>query len=89
MNEKLTASSRRVPEKAKDRIFNLGGIVEVQIHSDAVEESVVGVLLGNLTASESVFGNDEDILWLRSRSSKSEAEEGNEHSDGFVLHDVG
>jgi hypothetical protein len=26
---------------------------------------------------------------LRSRSSKSEAEEGNEHSDGFVLHDVG
>jgi len=89
LERKLTPGSSRVPEEAENRIFDLGGIVEVQIHSNTVEESVVGVLLGNFTASEPVFGDGEDILWFWGRSGKSEAEESNEGGYGFVLHDVG
>jgi len=72
-----TGSSSRVTEKTEDRVLNLVGVVEVQVDSDAIEESVVRVLLRHFTAHHGAGdGECEGILGDGSGCRGCKAKEG-------------
>ena len=88
-----SSGSRCVSEQTEDRILNVVRVVESQVHANTIEESIVGVFLGDFTASKHGFRDREaeGILGFGDwhRSSRSNAKEGEEVSCGLVLHDVG
>lgn len=77
-----------VSEKTKDRVTELGGVAESQIYTDTVEESVVRVFLGNLTAAEAISW-DELVPSLWDRNSLSQAQNRDKNGCCFVFHDGG
>ena len=86
-----SSGSRCVSEQTEDRILNVVGVIEGQVDTNTVEESIMGVFLGDFAASKHSPWNGEDILGSGNwhRSSRGHAKEGDEESCGFVLHDVG
>ena len=70
-----------ITEKTEDRILDTSRVIDVQVHSDAVEEAVVRVFLGDFTASEhSTWNRESDQVLSRwHRSCRCEAKEGNKH----------
>lgn len=87
-NLSSTGSSGCVTEKTEDGVLDIIRVVEGQVDSDAIEESVVGVFLGNLATHHHPWdGDGDDILGSGSGGCSCESEEDSNDGYRFVLHD--
>jgi hypothetical protein len=87
-NFSSSSLSSGISKKTKDWILNTGWVIDVQVCTNAIKKSVVGVLLRNFSAKHGSWdGKCHAGLWRR--SCHCHAKKGDKDSCCLVLHDVG